>query len=67
MPLFIDNIIVCTNWKFKREISKIPNQLTIFFRMKLNGQEFRQVSPEYVHKPDFKSDSYCISHTLEYD
>ena len=60
MPLFIDNIIVLMTVHFGNchEISKRENiGKSDIFRMKLvpgSQQQFMQVSPEYVLKPDFK-------------
>ena len=60
MPLFIDNIIVLMTVHFgnSHEISNQEmKEKSNIFRMKLvpgSQQQFMQVSPEYVLKPDFK-------------
>ena len=65
MPLFIDNIIVLMTVHFgnSHEISNQEmKEKSNIFRMKLvpgSQQQFMQVSPEYVLKPDFK---WLISH-----
>ena len=71
MPLFIDNIIVLMTVHFSHEISNRENiGKSDIFRMKLvpgSQQQFMQVSPEYVLKPDFKWLISCESNIVNKD